>query len=425
MACLTSAAAPVLVYIHGGGFTAGSKATDPAGLIARSQLDHGEGIIFVAINYRLGLYGWLSGGNDTIPNLGLHDQRMALQWVQQYISLFGGDPDRVTVMGESAGGSSIVFHLTSYGGDTKLPFQRAIPQSPAFQFNINTTAGYELTMGMASNVTGTAISTVAELSLLDAATLKTINEQTILQASWGNTVFGPAPDGTYAPKLPQILLAEGSFSKDISGSYASYETVYPSFANSLQLLIGHNSNESVNFVDPSISTEATLLASIKADFPEASNETLAYILDILYPASSYLTLFQRAVQITTDADFACTTRYLALAKGNDTYNYLFGVPPGYHAEDTSYTFYDGDYSTLDNGYPIVVPIAYALQDSIIGFTQAGDPDKGPVALSRPFPVYGSDAQALVFTNASLMVETDDMDNIRCAWWQQAMIMGLV
>ncbi|MCQ8780301.1 carboxylesterase family protein, partial [Escherichia coli] len=71
----------MLVYIHGGGFTAGSKAADPAGLIARSQLDHGEGIIFVAINYRLGLYGWLSGANDTIPNLGLYDQRMALQWV--------------------------------------------------------------------------------------------------------------------------------------------------------------------------------------------------------------------------------------------------------------------------------------------------------------------------------------------------------
>ena len=215
MEVLTILAAPVLVYIHGGGFTAGTKVSDPAGLIARSQVGDGEGVIFVAINYRLGLYGWLSGGNDTIPNLGLHDQLKALQWVQEYISLFGGDSDQVTVIGESAGASSIVFHITSYGGNTKLPFQRAIPQSPAFQFNINATAGYELTMEVASNVTGTTISTVAELSALDATTLKTINEKTILEASWGNIIFGPAPDGVYVPRLPQVLLAEGAFNKDV------------------------------------------------------------------------------------------------------------------------------------------------------------------------------------------------------------------
>ena len=215
MEVLTIFAAPVLVYIHGGGFTAGTKVSDPAGLIARSQVGDGEGVIFVAINYRLGLYGWLSGGNDTIPNLGLHDQLKALQWVQEYISLFGGDSDQVTVLGESAGASSIVFHITSYGGNTKLPFQRAIPQSPAFQFNINATAGYELTMEVASNVTGTTISTVAELSALDATTLKTINEKTILEASWGNIIFGPAPDGVYVPRLPQVLLTEGAFNKDV------------------------------------------------------------------------------------------------------------------------------------------------------------------------------------------------------------------
>lgn len=397
----------MLVYIHGGGFTAGSKASNPAGLIARSQLDEGEGIIFVAINYRLGLYGWLGGANDTIPNLGLHDQMRALHWVQQYISLFGGDPEQVTVIGESAGASSIVFQITSYGGNTALPFQRAIPQSPAFQFNINMTAGYELTMEVASNVTGTTISTMAELSSLDAATLKTVNEQANLEASWGNVVFGPAPDGIYVPRLPQVLLAEGAFNKDVT------------------LLIGHNSEEAVEFVDPNISTDAELLAGLEVGFPEVSNATLTYILDTLYPAASYSTPFLRAVQINTDAYFACTTRYLALAKGNNTYNYIFAIPPGYHADDTKYTFYNGDYSTLDDGFPINVPIAYALQDSIIAFTQTGDPNKGRVALNNSFPVYSSAAQVLAFTDAGLMVETDDMDNVRCAWWQQAMIEGII
>lgn len=181
----------------------------------------------------------------------------------------------------------------------------------------------------------------------------------------------------------------------------------------------------MQFVDPSISTDAELLATVETEFPEISNATVTYILDVLYPAANYLTPFQRAVQITTDAYFACTTRYLALAKCNDTYNYIFAIPPGYHADDTSYTFYDGDYSTSDDGYPIDVPIAYALQDSIIGFTQTGDPNKAPATLNGSFPVYGSDARVLAFTNAGLVTETDDMDNVRCAWWQQAMIKGLV
>jgi hypothetical protein len=97
--------------IYGGGYTAGNKAAyNPSGLIAASQRAGSQGAIFVAMNYRLGAFGWLSGatleqaGGDS--NAGLYDQRLALEWVQQYISFFGGDPKRVTVMGESAGGQS-------------------------------------------------------------------------------------------------------------------------------------------------------------------------------------------------------------------------------------------------------------------------------------------------------------------------------
>lgn len=68
------------------------------------------------------------------PNVGLLDQRLALEWVQQYIHLFGGDSQRVTVLGESAGAGSIMHHITAYGGKQgpgKLPFQQAILQSPS------------------------------------------------------------------------------------------------------------------------------------------------------------------------------------------------------------------------------------------------------------------------------------------------------
>lgn len=102
------------VWIHSGGYVQGSKTNDgdPAGLIKASNAS----LIFVAINYRLGAFGWLSGPEfqkqGGLSNAGLYDQRFALQWVQDHITQFGGDPNRVTVMGESAGGGSIMHQIT-------------------------------------------------------------------------------------------------------------------------------------------------------------------------------------------------------------------------------------------------------------------------------------------------------------------------
>jgi carboxylesterase type B len=114
--------AAVLVWIYGGGYTAGSKGSYNAanGLLARSQDgEDDEGLIYVALNYRLGAFGWLSGPTfqeNGTANAGLWDQRFALEWVQKHISKFGGDPDRVTVFGESAGGGSIMGQITAFGG---------------------------------------------------------------------------------------------------------------------------------------------------------------------------------------------------------------------------------------------------------------------------------------------------------------------
>ncbi|KAI8649755.1 Carboxylic ester hydrolase [Fusarium keratoplasticum] len=121
---------PVFVWIHGGGFNAGDNTVQFGKSIQISQP-----IALVAANYRLNLFGALSShelneeaealGETPIPNPGLHDQRIALQWVQSYIHHFGGDPARVTC-GESAGAYSILCHLK--GG---IPlFQQALIQSP-------------------------------------------------------------------------------------------------------------------------------------------------------------------------------------------------------------------------------------------------------------------------------------------------------
>jgi para-nitrobenzyl esterase len=118
---------PVLVWIHGGAFLTGAGALPwyAGDAYARS------GLVVVALNYRLGALGFLSAPGLSSGNLGLLDQIAALRWVQANIAAFGGDPDTVTVMGQSAGGGSI-------GALMAMPaarglFKRAIMQSPALR----------------------------------------------------------------------------------------------------------------------------------------------------------------------------------------------------------------------------------------------------------------------------------------------------
>jgi len=106
----TDELAPVLVWIYGGGFLTGSARYDEYG--PDRWLD--EGLVVVTVNYRGGALGFLSLGTPEVPgNQGLLDQLMALEFVQANIALFGGDPARVTMMGQSAGSSSVLYHLMS------------------------------------------------------------------------------------------------------------------------------------------------------------------------------------------------------------------------------------------------------------------------------------------------------------------------
>lgn len=111
---------PVLVFIHGGGFTNGGNwwpQYDFARLVKLSS-KIGKPIIGVTINYRVGAFGFLTSPElrsaGCQPNNGLHDQRMALQWLQKHIAGFGGNPEGITVMGESAGGGKILYSESQY-----------------------------------------------------------------------------------------------------------------------------------------------------------------------------------------------------------------------------------------------------------------------------------------------------------------------
>jgi para-nitrobenzyl esterase len=121
---------PVMVWIHGGALVHGRSSYLPLEALAR------QGVVIVSVNYRLGRLGFFAhpaladeAPDDVRGNYGFMDQRAALQWVQRNIAAFGGDPKAVTIFGESAGGGSVMVHLTSplFRG----LFQRAILQSPA------------------------------------------------------------------------------------------------------------------------------------------------------------------------------------------------------------------------------------------------------------------------------------------------------
>lgn len=146
---------PVMVWIHGGSFSGGSGDSWIYGP------DHiiDDGVLLVTINYRLGVLGFMSTGDSHAPgNYGLKDMVLALKWIQRNIAEFGGDPDNVTIFGESAGGAAV--HYLVLSSETKGLFTRAISQSGsalnpwAFQTNPVNVAyqlGRDLRLSWSSN----------------------------------------------------------------------------------------------------------------------------------------------------------------------------------------------------------------------------------------------------------------------------------
>ncbi|CAL1292758.1 unnamed protein product [Larinioides sclopetarius] len=115
----------VLFWIYGGGYTIGSNRMD---VYDGSALAETEGVVVVTTNYRLGLFGFLTTNTSDAPgNMGMYDAVMALQWVYDNIEYFGGDKDRITLIGESAGSSAV--SLLCVSPLTKGLFSRAIMQS--------------------------------------------------------------------------------------------------------------------------------------------------------------------------------------------------------------------------------------------------------------------------------------------------------
>lgn len=307
---------PVMVWIHGGSLETGSGGPtyDPQRLVAR-------GITAVTINYRLGIPGFLSHQtlldespeNDT-GNYGIMDQQAALAWLRANIGNFGGDPDNITIFGESAGGHSVLTHLVLPSSNEL--FDKAIVQSGSYAPTQRTLtealARGELLANQAGCIADSDVA--ACLRALSADQLVALQQWMSASGTPLNTGFLPT---RHLPVTGTSLLPESITTALQTGSF-----------NRKPVLIGSNLDEWRFFVG--------LYLAGGGSVPEAAYETFIQItlgvdpataaqLAQAYPASSYDSAAQALSALGTDAIFACNTlaQVHHLASDVDTYFYEF------------------------------------------------------------------------------------------------------
>ncbi|KAM5262852.1 pyrethroid hydrolase Ces2e-like [Ctenodactylus gundi] len=192
---------PVMVWIHGGAFVVGTASSYDGSMLAAA-----EDVVIVVIQYRLGVLGFFSTGDQHAPgNWGFLDQVAALRWVQMNIAHFGGNPDRVTIFGESAGSTSVSSHVLS--PMSKGLFHGAIMES-----------GVALLPDLISTSSEAVSTMVANLSACEhvdsealVRCLRSKSEGEILAINKAFKVIAGIVDGAFLPRHPQELLASADF----------------------------------------------------------------------------------------------------------------------------------------------------------------------------------------------------------------------
>jgi carboxylesterase type B len=203
---------PVMVWQHGGAFTVGSKVqqaadqTTPEGLFSLTS-----DFIFVSFNYRLGLAGLATGstfnhGGGT-SNAGLWDTEHGLKWLQRYIHAFGGDPDQVTAVGHSAGGSCWLFQMTRFSGRAEQLFARGYIQSSGYWPGAGhwSAEQFWLNVSAAAGCAGGSVDCMRSLpfSAINAAASRTVGAT--------GYVFQPKVDGNFVADTYEAQFYQRNF----------------------------------------------------------------------------------------------------------------------------------------------------------------------------------------------------------------------
>lgn len=379
----TTGKAPVMVWIHGGALVAGSS---------KEPLYDGEalakqGIVVVSINYRLGVLGFLAHPDLSAEspvgisgNYGLMDQVAALNWVKRNIAAFGGDPDQVTIAGESAGGLSVMYLMAS--PIARGLFQRAIAQSA---YMISTPELKDARYGAPSaEAAGTTLARALQAPSLQVLRSRDAQELTNAAAMSGFSPFG-AVDGKVLTGQLVDVFAQGKQAP-------------------VPILAGFNSGEIRSLrmlAPPAPRTAADYEAVIRARYGDLADEFLR-----LYPSSDTA---ESVLATTRDALYGWTSERLVrdqTALGKPSFLYLFdhGYPAmeqaglhGFHASELPFMFGNTDRTTAR--WPAIPDTAeeHALSQAMVGywasFVKTGRPEAPGVATWAP---YGADEAFMTF-----------------------------
>jgi len=390
---------PVMFWIHGGGLITGSSTPyNPERLVK-------EGVIVVTINYRLGYLGFfaqsaIDAEGHLNGNYGLMDQQFALGWVRRNIASFGGDPDRITIFGESAGGQSVYAQLASPLAAGM--FRGAISESGSYvEFqdyfsNIVTLAVGE-TQGTTAVPSGAAIADSVGCTNQTASCLRAVPASTMVAAE--PFPLYPFVDGTLLTQTMSAAFASGEF-------------------NQVPVISGTNHDEyrlfvAVDFdlVGNPILTSAQYDSAVTALWGPA----LAPAVLAVYPFAGYPTGGEALGASGTDGVFSCPARVAdqSLAKFVTTYTYEFNdenAPPAqsdfgglltfplgaYHSAEVPYLFKTGNVFGLPESLsPKQRRLSHAMVSYWTQFAKTGDPNSSSEPLWSPYSALTDQFQSLV------------------------------
>ncbi|XP_062993319.1 acetylcholinesterase-like [Elgaria multicarinata webbii] len=416
--------AAVMVWIYGGGFYSGSSSLD---VYDGRYLTYTQKVVLVSISYRVGAFGFLGllGSQEAPGNMGLMDQRLALQWIQNNIQHFGGDPEAVTIFGESAGAASVGMHLLSV--QSRSLFKRAILQSgaPNGPWTTITPAESRRRATLLGKKVGCHSPNDSEL----VGCLRSKSPQELMDQEWTvlpyNSVFRfpfvPVIDGDFFPDTPETMLSTGNF-KDtqvllgVVKDEGTYFLIYglPSFSKDTESLI----------------TREDFLEGVRIAVPEA-NDTRDIVLQ--YTDSQDVDNGEKNREamddIVGDHNVICPVMHFAARyaeRGNKVYAYLFdhrasnlmwpqwmGVPHGYEIE---FIF----------GLPLNDTLNYTAKEKKLSrrmmrywanFARTGDPTD-PLDKDRKWPPYTLSEQEYVKLNTRPLSTDRSLRAQNCAFWDR-------
>ncbi|KAH8822044.1 Alpha/Beta hydrolase protein [Xylogone sp. PMI_703] len=419
---------PVMLWLQGGGLQSNFNANyNGTGLIEAS----GRDVVVVTFNYRVGPFGFLASEElqrEGNLNLGLHDQRAALKWVQKYIAQFGGDPDNVTLFGTSVGGGSVILQSLAYGGHP--PLEDDVKWMSGIGEAVFMPVVYEVSevqFQYDQILNATSCADLVCLRSLDSAMIQGVNVGRPYpgQSQVPFLPYGPVIDGHLLVDTPQSMIAAGQFARE------------------RPLIVGFSYWEGTLFV-PEANSTIDINAYLKVQFPNMTTQDFN-TMNKLYsnvPESQpgvtahHAPYFYQLARIFGDILFSCPTLSFAESMteaGGRLYlwrdNILdpvevaagYIVPHTWEIQAVWGPKYSPQYLALPgaNSYDaggINHGIVSIVQEYWTNFAKSGNPNLPKDGSLPRWNTYGHGQRLRIETNATGMETVPQEDLDRCRFW---------